>query len=143
MTLRQVAQYVDMSNFGPHVNTGGAVSLEDVRRKCDALRQHCAALGRPYEAILRSHIVLPLILAPTRETLMTKLHTMTPTLSADAQAALFSGTPQDLVSYYQALAEAGMQYFIVAIRHNDQETLDLLGREVMPVLAPSAQPARP
>ena len=47
VTLRQVAQYADASNFGPHVYTGGASRVEDVIRKCHALRAHCEALNRP------------------------------------------------------------------------------------------------
>jgi alkanesulfonate monooxygenase SsuD/methylene tetrahydromethanopterin reductase-like flavin-dependent oxidoreductase (luciferase family) len=50
VTLRQVAQYADMSNFGEHVYTGGAQSVADVRRKLDVLDRHCDALGRPPES---------------------------------------------------------------------------------------------
>ena len=54
VTLRLVAQYADMSNFGPSRWTGSAFDAADVRRKCTALRGHCEALGRAYDAILRS-----------------------------------------------------------------------------------------
>jgi alkanesulfonate monooxygenase SsuD/methylene tetrahydromethanopterin reductase-like flavin-dependent oxidoreductase (luciferase family) len=43
VTLRQVAQYADVSNFGAHMWAGSAFGLEDVRRKFEALRTHCAA----------------------------------------------------------------------------------------------------
>ena len=53
-TLRQVAQYADMSNFG--VITGQTTLADHGREKYAALRRHCEAVGRPYEAILRSHM---------------------------------------------------------------------------------------
>src|SRR5437868_8827339 len=40
-TLRQVAQYADASNFGAHVLTGRAAHVEDVKRKCQVLQDHC------------------------------------------------------------------------------------------------------
>ena len=36
VTLRQVARYADVANFGPSSHSGGAASLDDVRRKCSA-----------------------------------------------------------------------------------------------------------
>lgn len=45
-TLRLVAQYADMCNvYG---------SIDEVARKYAVLRQHCANVGRPYEAITRT-----------------------------------------------------------------------------------------
>jgi alkanesulfonate monooxygenase SsuD/methylene tetrahydromethanopterin reductase-like flavin-dependent oxidoreductase (luciferase family) len=40
VTLRRVAEHVDVANFGPSHLTGGAASVADVRRKLDALRGH-------------------------------------------------------------------------------------------------------
>src|SRR5207248_8679402 len=61
MTLHQVAEYADASNFGAHSYTGSAVTLADVERKYAALQQHCRALGRPYHSVLRRHLNFPLI----------------------------------------------------------------------------------
>ncbi len=55
VTLRQVAQYADMANFGAHAHVGGAFTGADIARKLAALRDHCVALDRPYDSILRSH----------------------------------------------------------------------------------------
>ncbi len=66
-TLRQVAQYADVSNFGPHEWVGKAFEPVDVRRKYDVLRRYCDEVGRPYEAILRSHWTPLLTLAPSHE----------------------------------------------------------------------------
>ncbi|MGH2369140.1 MAG: LLM class flavin-dependent oxidoreductase, partial [Chloroflexota bacterium] len=51
VTLRQVAQYADMSNFGPTAQTGGTATAEGMPAKYAALRRHCDALGRPYESV--------------------------------------------------------------------------------------------
>lgn len=131
VTLRQVAKYADMANFGENQWTGRVLGLDDVRRRLDALRHHCEALNRPYESILRSHIELPLILAPTRSALDAKLAAL-PRLAA--MPSLVAGTPEEIVAYYRALVEAGMQYFIAALPEFDVETLRLLGREVIPAL---------
>ena len=65
-TLRFVAQYADASNLGAASWAGGAFTPEDVRRKFDVLRAHCAEAGRPYEAVLRTAQVR-LFLAESRE----------------------------------------------------------------------------
>ena len=128
VTLRQVAEYGDMANFGPHPWTGGVADPAGVRRKLAALRGHCAALGRPYEAILRSHIAFPLLLAEAAEAVRAKVAGLPPA----ARAGMVAGTPAEAVVYYRALVEAGMQYFLVGIR--DEETLRLLGERVLPAL---------
>jgi hypothetical protein len=95
------------------------VNPDDVRRKLAVLREHCAALGRAEEGILPSHIELPLVLAGRRVALEKKL----------------AGTPEEEIAYYRALVEAGMRYFIAGIGPSDRETLELLGREVLPAFA--------
>jgi alkanesulfonate monooxygenase SsuD/methylene tetrahydromethanopterin reductase-like flavin-dependent oxidoreductase (luciferase family) len=55
VTLRQVAQYADASNFGAGDTIGSAWTLDDVRRKYVALRGHCEAVGRPYDSVLRTY----------------------------------------------------------------------------------------
>jgi alkanesulfonate monooxygenase SsuD/methylene tetrahydromethanopterin reductase-like flavin-dependent oxidoreductase (luciferase family) len=135
-TLRQVAAHADMCNFGGHEHTGTARTLDDVRRKLGALRRHCAAAGRPPEAILRSHIALPLILAPTPEALRAKLDALpAPTRESRNRGGLVAGTPGEAVAYYRELVAAGMRYFIAAT--GDRETVDLLAEHVMPALAPA------
>jgi alkanesulfonate monooxygenase SsuD/methylene tetrahydromethanopterin reductase-like flavin-dependent oxidoreductase (luciferase family) len=132
VTLRQVARYADMANFGPHEWVGSAVTLADVRRKCDALRRHCEALGRPYDSILRSHYEF-VILAETHTELEAKLAAIPPATRAFWGTILFAGTPAEAIRHYQALAEAGMQYFVAAIPvRGDHDTLRLLGECVLP-----------
>src|SRR5215217_2638688 len=62
VTLRQVAQYGDASNFSPHAQAGSAFSPADVRRNLEALRRHCLSIGRPYDSILRTPVMVPVVL---------------------------------------------------------------------------------
>jgi F420-dependent oxidoreductase-like protein len=78
-TLRLVAQYADACNLF------GTLSPDELRRKLDILREHCAAVGRPYEAIEKTTI---LRLAITRDG---RDGTLTPAAAVEqlaAQAAL-------------------------------------------------------
>lgn len=133
VTLRQVAQYADMSNFGAHEWTGGAYDLEDVRRKFAALREHCAAQGRDYGSILRSHYTPFLVLAETRTALERKMET-TRIPDAHLHTIPLLATPQEAIVQYQALADAGMQYFLAVVHGHDAETIRLLAEEVMPAI---------
>ena len=133
VTLRQVAQYADMSNFGAHEWTGGAFDLDDVRRKFAALRQHCAAQGRDYGSILRSHYTPFLVLAGTRAALERKMADVR-IPDAHLHTVPLLATPQEAIAHYQALAGAGMQYFLAVVRGDDTETIRLLAEEVMPAI---------
>jgi alkanesulfonate monooxygenase SsuD/methylene tetrahydromethanopterin reductase-like flavin-dependent oxidoreductase (luciferase family) len=136
VTLRQVAQYADMANIGESEAIGGARTTEDVRRKLAALRGHCERLGRPYDAVLRSHVALPLIAAETPAAVAAKVDerfgSLSPEQQARRRAAVAAGTPAQLVDYYRGLVDAGLRYFVVAIDADDEESRDLLARRVIP-----------
>lgn len=134
VTLRQVAQYADMANFGAHPHVGSAFSGDDVRRKLAALRDHCAALGRPYEAILRSHWAGPVVVAPSAAAVRAKLDRLPGPLLAAFQSSMIAGTPDEVSATYRALIAAGMQYCIAVIVGDDRETLQLLAEQVRPAL---------
>jgi alkanesulfonate monooxygenase SsuD/methylene tetrahydromethanopterin reductase-like flavin-dependent oxidoreductase (luciferase family) len=153
-TLKQVARYADVSNFGEHEWVGRATSGDDVIRKFGALRAHCDALGRPFSSILRSHVAIFLVLAETQRALEKKVDLLarqadisrygaaelsdgtdpTPTLPDDLRASLIACTPRELVDRYRSLMALGMQYFIALVYGNDLETVRLLSQEVMPEL---------
>ena len=153
VTLRQVAAHADACNFGPSDPTGAAWDLPDVRRKLTALDAHCATVGRPAAAVLRSHVGT-ILLGETEAAVTAKLAARQ--LPADtvegerppgfprrlrvpiglpslgpASATLVADTPPQLVAYYRALVEAGMRYFIVHCSR-EAETLRLLGEAVVP-----------
>jgi alkanesulfonate monooxygenase SsuD/methylene tetrahydromethanopterin reductase-like flavin-dependent oxidoreductase (luciferase family) len=134
VTLRQVAQYADMCNFGPHEWTGGAYDLASVSRKLAALRRHCDEVGRPYEAVMRSHYTPLVVLAADRTRLADKAATVRP--NPRERFVPLVATPDDAVRHYQALAEVGMQYFLANTRGSDQETLELLAEHVLPRVTP-------
>jgi alkanesulfonate monooxygenase SsuD/methylene tetrahydromethanopterin reductase-like flavin-dependent oxidoreductase (luciferase family) len=132
VTLRQVAQYADIANFGAHSVMGGAYHTDDVVRKYDALRGHCEAQGRPYDSVLRSHLTFPLVMAETHEALRAKLDRLPQGWLKMFGSSLIAGVPQEVIASYQALASAGVQYFICSLFRNDVETLHLLAEQVMP-----------
>ncbi len=132
-TLRQVAELADMSNFAPHEWAGSAFDVGDVARKYGVLRDFCATAGRPCEAILRSHFTPLLVLAEDEQQLARKRETTRipdPHLSVRRVFA----TPPDAIRHYQALADAGVQYFIAGINGTDDETTHLLADAVWPAL---------
>jgi alkanesulfonate monooxygenase SsuD/methylene tetrahydromethanopterin reductase-like flavin-dependent oxidoreductase (luciferase family) len=142
-TLRQVARFADASNMGAHPAIGQAVTTHDITRKFDVLRGWCEMYGRPFESVLRTHFTMPLVLAPTRAALAAKLETMPRDTLIWAADALFDGTPEEAIAYYRDLAGLGFQYFVVNILEGDEETIELLGMEVMPAFAGVAAVSQP
>jgi alkanesulfonate monooxygenase SsuD/methylene tetrahydromethanopterin reductase-like flavin-dependent oxidoreductase (luciferase family) len=137
VTLRQVARYADISNFGAHAVMGGAYHVDDVIRKYAVLRQHCEAEARPYESVLRSHLTMPLILAETHEALQAKLDDLPQGYLKMFASSMIAGTPQEIITAYCALASAGVQYFISSFFRHDTETLQLFAEQVMPAVKAS------
>jgi alkanesulfonate monooxygenase SsuD/methylene tetrahydromethanopterin reductase-like flavin-dependent oxidoreductase (luciferase family) len=145
-TLRQVARFGDACNVRePMVITDPGVTHEQraaaVRRKYDALRAHCAELGRPADEVLRTHFTLYLILAPTEAAVAAKLDRLdtarstSPGTRRDGKLNVFAATPARAAAYYRAIAAAGAQYFIVQLDGADHETIRLLAEEVAPAVA--------
>ncbi len=132
-TLRLVARYADMSNFGPHEWTGGAFGIDDVRRKCEVLRRHCERIGRPFDSILRSHYTPLLTLAETASALERKRAAARIPDAALRTVPVFA-TVDDAITHYQALVNAGMRYFLATVNGRDTETVDLVARQLMPAL---------
>ncbi len=135
VTLRQVARYGDASNFSPHVQAGSAFGPADVRRKLEALRQHCLSLGRPYEGILRTQVAVPVVLAETPSALEQKLAAIPERVRRGYASSTLACLPDDAVAYYRDLAEAGLTYFIAGIYGDDRETVRLLAERVAPLLS--------
>jgi alkanesulfonate monooxygenase SsuD/methylene tetrahydromethanopterin reductase-like flavin-dependent oxidoreductase (luciferase family) len=131
VTLRQVARLADVSNFAPHEWSGSAYNVTDVKRKYDALRRHCDEVGRPYDSILRTHYSPLLTLAEDDASLERKrLGARIP--DASLRQELVFATPAKAIEHYQALADAGVQYFLVSINVEDVETVRLFAEEVVP-----------
>jgi alkanesulfonate monooxygenase SsuD/methylene tetrahydromethanopterin reductase-like flavin-dependent oxidoreductase (luciferase family) len=138
VTLRQVAQYADACNFGPGRNTGAVRGDEGIQHKFDVLRRHCDAIGRPYDDILRTHFSSWTMVAPTEEEARAKLKRYYPDgLTEEQEITRIVGNPEQVAAYYQSLADAGMQYFVIQVLDaTDHETFHLLANEVMPNVRP-------
>jgi alkanesulfonate monooxygenase SsuD/methylene tetrahydromethanopterin reductase-like flavin-dependent oxidoreductase (luciferase family) len=132
VTLRQVAQYADMSNFGPHVWTGNAFRLEDVQRKYDVLNSYCEKYNRPPESVLHSYFVPTLQVARTPEELVAK-QLLNP-IRDDAVKGAIVGTIGEVKTQIQTLVNMGMQYFIMYVSPTDTETLEIFSHEIMPAI---------
>ena len=132
-TLRQVAQFADVSNFSPHEWSGSAFEISDVRRKYEALRAHCEARGRPYESVLRSHYT-PLLTLAENEVDLERKRANSRIPDRQLRSVPVFATPEQAIAHYQALADAGAQYFLATINGHDDETVRLLAEEVAPAV---------
>jgi len=133
VTLRQVAKYADASNFGAHAMTGGAATIEDVRRKCDVLRKYCEQEGRAADSVLRTHITLPLCLGDPAS--VTKRAEAIPAFVREPlRAAEVLMTVEEAIASFRALVDAGIRYFVAAIWDDDMETLHALAEKVIPAV---------
>jgi alkanesulfonate monooxygenase SsuD/methylene tetrahydromethanopterin reductase-like flavin-dependent oxidoreductase (luciferase family) len=135
VTLRQVAQYADASNFGEHHWAGGVRSGEQVRGRFTTLQGWCEQLGRPHDSVLRTHATLPVIIAETRAAAAEKLDRYVPPFVQQITAeTMVVGTPTEVVAYYAPLVRAGFQHFLAFVYGNDPETVRLLAERVVPEL---------
>lgn len=142
-TLRLVAQYADACNISEEIAAiDGYFSTQPrvnaVIKKLAALDQHCEELGRPREEVLRTHFTLSLILGESPRAARAKYDAFDPQLSSSpgtrraGKGGILTGSVEDLILYYQGMADAGIDYFIVQLEARDHETIELLAREVMP-----------
>jgi alkanesulfonate monooxygenase SsuD/methylene tetrahydromethanopterin reductase-like flavin-dependent oxidoreductase (luciferase family) len=139
--LGLVARHADASSLGAGSWGGGAATGADVRRKYGALRERCAEVGRPYDAVLRTFHVFPVVLGDTPATVETKLGRLPPGLVAMAGAGALVGTPDQAVGRLRSLIAAGCQYITLAVLEPD--TLRVLAERVIPAVAdltPAAPP---
>jgi F420-dependent oxidoreductase-like protein len=119
-TLRLVARYAEMCNvYG---------SVEDVARKFAVLRQHCADVGRPDEAITRT------------------MNYWTLTAPADEHAAKRARyprawaihTPEETITALKRYEEAGVQYTIVKLLDaSELQPVQLFADTVLPAFTRS------
>ena len=105
-TLKMVAQYGDACNLFARL------PLPELQRKLDVLREHCAAIGRPYQEIEKTS------LSSYR-------------LTADGRNG--STTPAALLEHLAQLAELGIDQAIFSLQNvSDLEPFDLLATQIVP-----------
>jgi alkanesulfonate monooxygenase SsuD/methylene tetrahydromethanopterin reductase-like flavin-dependent oxidoreductase (luciferase family) len=117
VTLKLVAQYADFCNvFGDPAT---------VAHKFEVLRQHCQAVGRPFDEITLSNTV-GILIAQDEEKLAEKKEQ-----HPDYDGII--GTPGKVLSQLQAYADAGSQYITFNLADaEDIEAIQLLGETVLP-----------
>ena len=142
VTLRQVAEFADASNFGPNPHTGNVLDGDVVRRKFAVLEEHCVRVGRPYQSVLRTHWSPPVVLAETPRALQEKQDAISPDEHRFYGEHMVIGTPEEAIAHFQRLVDAGLQYFIVHTRA-DPDTARLLAERVLPALTPAPSPSAP
>jgi alkanesulfonate monooxygenase SsuD/methylene tetrahydromethanopterin reductase-like flavin-dependent oxidoreductase (luciferase family) len=135
VTLRQVAEHADASNFGQHYWTGAVQGDEGVQRRLAALRGWCERLGRPYDSVLRTNTTLPLIIADTRPAVADKLDRYVPPFIREITAeSIVAGTPGEVIAHYAPLVRAGLQQFLAMVYGSDIDTVRQLAERVVPEL---------
>jgi alkanesulfonate monooxygenase SsuD/methylene tetrahydromethanopterin reductase-like flavin-dependent oxidoreductase (luciferase family) len=139
-TLRQVARYADACQLGTFGMVSGSRATVDVRRKLAVLDEHCAALGRPADTVLRTHYTGWLILAEDEARLREKVARAFPRgiehrYSGPWQGFAVAATVEQAVTLYRNLAAAGIQYFAIGtLDAADEETIRLLAERVIPAV---------
>lgn len=123
LTLRVVAQHADWWNI-----PGG--SLENYAHKLDVLRQHCEAVGRDYDDIVKSWSGEAVALAET-EAEARRIAAASPYNSGDA----IIGTPAQVAEQLQAFVDLGVEVLIVRLLDFPKtDGIELFVQEVMPAL---------
>lgn len=130
VTLKLVAQYGNAANF--------MGSPEEFRRKCDVLRAHCAALGRDYDAIIKSTNVNIIFVGPgqNEEQATASVRALYNWSLEQTQRNFIVGTPQQIAERLNALKEAGATYFITYFPRvaYDHTPLHIFAEEVVPLI---------
>src|SRR6516165_10519060 len=135
VTLRQVAEHADASNFGQHHWTGAVQGEESVQRRLAALRGWCERLGRPYDSVLKTNTTFPLIIADTRSAVADKLNQYVPLFKrAITTESIVAGTPEEVIAHYAPLVSAGLQHFVAMVYGRDIDTVRQLAERVLPEL---------
>ena len=141
VTLRQVAELGDASQIGMFGLMSGDGTVETVRHKMAVLDHHLAATRRSSDSILRTHFTGWLILAEDDERLDAKVQRMIPEgieqrFSGGWDGYAVAATPDRAIAMYRALADAGIDYFVVCMLDAaDTETIHLLAERVIPAVA--------
>jgi alkanesulfonate monooxygenase SsuD/methylene tetrahydromethanopterin reductase-like flavin-dependent oxidoreductase (luciferase family) len=121
-TLRVVAQYADWWNL-----PGGTV--DTYAHKLDVLRQHCQAVGRNYEEIVKTWSAEAIALAET------EAEARHIAAASPYKKDVLVGTPAQVAEQLQPYVDLGVEYLIVRVVDFPAPAgVDLFAHEVMPRL---------
>jgi alkanesulfonate monooxygenase SsuD/methylene tetrahydromethanopterin reductase-like flavin-dependent oxidoreductase (luciferase family) len=122
LTLRVVARYADWWNI-----PGG--SYDNYAHKLKVLRQHCEAVGRDYDDIVKSWSAEAVAVAET-EAEAQRIAAASPYRNNS-----IVGTPAQVAEQLQAFVDLGVEYLIVRLLDFPETAgIELFAREVMPRL---------
>jgi len=125
LTLRVVARYADWWNI-----SGGTYA--NYAHKLDVLRQHCAAIGRDYDEILKTWSAEAVVVAET-EAEARRIAEASP-----YNENTILGTPDRVARQLQAFVDVGVRHLIVRLLDFPRtDGIELFAREVMPRLSAS------
>jgi F420-dependent oxidoreductase-like protein len=123
-TLKIVAKYADACNlFG---------SPETVRKKLDALKDHCKSVGRDYDSILKTK--LGAIIVDENNDMAKNRVRKTFRGIPEEQIKEFAiyGTPENVSRQIEAFEQVGIQYLIVDLEpYRELEALDTFASKVI------------
>jgi len=120
LTLRVVARYADWWNI-----SGGTYA--NYAHKLDVLRQHCATIGRDYDAIVKTWSAEAVVVAET-ESEAQRIAAASP---YNENAII--GTPAQVAEQLQAFVDLGVEYFIVRLLDfPNTQGIEMFAREVIP-----------
>ena len=123
VTLRLVARYADATNIGGDPET--------LRHKFAVLREHCEAVGRNYDEIIRSTSLEDVVLLRPGEAPDAAVKR-----ANSATGVSFVGSSEELAARIQALVDVGVNYVLLAFPRlaYDHEPLYRFADEVIPRL---------
>jgi alkanesulfonate monooxygenase SsuD/methylene tetrahydromethanopterin reductase-like flavin-dependent oxidoreductase (luciferase family) len=122
LALRMVAQFADWSNFGG--------DPDGFAHKLAVLRKHCEAVGRNYDEIVKTYLVLVAVANTEAEA-----EHVAQTSSKPFGPRLITGTPEQVAAQLQPYVELGVGYFITYfVDFPDPAGAILFAEEVMPQL---------
>ncbi len=128
VTLKLVARYADIHDVGG--------SLEAVKRKDDILREHCAAIGRDFDSIERTHGLGVVVIRDSRD----EARTVASSLFAHNGGAREwqnqpVGTPEDVAEQLAPFVEIGRSHLVGGFPSPyDEESMTRLITDVKPLL---------
>lgn len=133
-TLRVVAEQADGWNAFP-------LPVPHLRQKLDALRGHCAAMGRDYDAIRKQLVCTAIVRAdPARvEEELARFAGERQAPPERARQMAIAGTPEEVAARLAPYVDLGFDMFLLLERAPlDYETLRLFMAEVAPRLRAAA-----
>ena len=108
-------------------------TYENYAHKLNVLRQHCAAVGRDYEEIVKTWSAEAVAVAET-EAEAQRIAAASP-----CNENSIIGTPPQVAEQLQAFVDLGVSYFIVRpLDFPSTEGIETFAREVMPRLSASS-----